>query len=226
LELRNSDDSLMLFACSSLPDRIRWNLYNSLLACFDGNEVLAVENALQSPFQCLHFSLWNWYITNGDDAPTHIHLHDMARLDVSRTNYSQCLPYPSRDTLQHQQLYRNIQSSFEELFQWIEQVVTQDLPGGHVSPVFPFLSLVVNLNVSTMGHRDRFDKDLCLVLPIGEFLGGALAMFEQRLVVELRNSDFMLFQSTSTTHFNLHYEGKRASLVCHTDRGFEQWKER
>ncbi|KAG2749396.1 hypothetical protein P692DRAFT_20681454, partial [Suillus brevipes Sb2] len=40
LELRNSDNSLMLFACSSLPDRIRRNLYNSLLACFDGGEVL------------------------------------------------------------------------------------------------------------------------------------------------------------------------------------------
>ncbi|KAG2737453.1 hypothetical protein P692DRAFT_20761760, partial [Suillus brevipes Sb2] len=128
---------------------------------------------------------------------------------------------------------------FEELFQWIEQVVkkclpreydvlvefTQDLPGGYVSPVSPFLSLVVNLNVSTMGHRDRFDKDLCLVLPIGEFTGGALAMFEQRLVVELRNGDFILFPSANTTHFNLRYEGKRASLVCHTDRGFEQWKE-
>jgi hypothetical protein len=102
---------------------------------------------------------------------------------------------------------------------------TQDLPGGYVSPVSPFLSLVVNLNVSTMGHRDRFDKDLCLVLPIGEFTGGALAMFEQRLVVELRNGDFILFPSANTTHFNLRYEGKRASLVCHTDRGFEQWKE-
>ncbi|KAG1836799.1 hypothetical protein DFJ58DRAFT_846782 [Suillus subalutaceus] len=153
LELHNSDDSLMLFACSSLPDQIRQNLCSSLLACFDGNDVLVdqkldedfhnqdvsqpqtnpstttfslepvVESILQRPFQCLHFSLWNRYITNGDNAPTHIHPHDMARLDVSRTNYSQHLPYPSRDVLQHQQLYRNIQSSFEELFQWIEQVI-------------------------------------------------------------------------------------------------------
>jgi hypothetical protein len=93
LELRNSDDSLMLFACSSLPERIRQNLYSSLLACFNGNEVLVdqtldkdfhirdvlqpqtdpsttvsleqvVENIIQGPFQCLHFSLWNRYITN------------------------------------------------------------------------------------------------------------------------------------------------------------------
>ncbi|KAG2337755.1 hypothetical protein BDR05DRAFT_864799, partial [Suillus weaverae] len=158
----------MLFACSSLPEQIHQNLCSSLLACFDGNEVL-VDEKLDEDFHnqdCLHFSLWNQYITNGDDAPSHIHPHDMARLDVSCTNYSQCLPYPSRDTLQHQQLYRNIQSSFEELFQWIEQVIkkclpreydvlvelAQDLPGGYVLPVSPFLSLVVNLNVSTMGH--------------------------------------------------------------------------
>ncbi|KAG1877438.1 hypothetical protein F4604DRAFT_1494396, partial [Suillus subluteus] len=175
LELRNSDDSLLLFACSSLPDWIRRNLTSSLLACFDGNKAdppiassleQVVENIVLSPFQSLHFSLWNRYITSGGNAPPHIHPQDMVRTDVSRTNYSQCLPYPSRDILQHQQLYCNIQSSFEELFQWIEQVIkkclptefevlaqlAQDLPGGDVSPVFPFISLVVNLNVSTLAH--------------------------------------------------------------------------
>ncbi|KAG1837772.1 hypothetical protein F4604DRAFT_1532350, partial [Suillus subluteus] len=175
LELRNSDDSLLLFACSSLPDQICCNLTSSLLARFDGKEAdppiassseQVAENILLCPFQSLHFSLWNRYITSGGDAPPRIHPYDMVRTDVSHTNYSQHLPYPSRDILQHQQLYRNIQSSFEELFQWIEQVIkkclptefevlaqlAQDLPGGDVSPVFPFLSLVVNLNVSTLAH--------------------------------------------------------------------------
>ncbi|KAG2751871.1 hypothetical protein P692DRAFT_20678788, partial [Suillus brevipes Sb2] len=67
LDLRNSDDSLMVFICSSLPDRIRKNLTSALLACFDGREVLldtVVENVLKRPFQCLHFSLWNRYVTN------------------------------------------------------------------------------------------------------------------------------------------------------------------
>jgi hypothetical protein len=72
--------------------------------------------------------------------------------------------------------------------------LAQDLPGGEVSPVTLFLSLVVNLNVSTLGHRDRFDKDFCVVLPLGDFRGGALVMFEQRLVLELRSGDFAMFR--------------------------------
>lgn len=103
--------------------------------------------------------------------------------------------------------------------------LSQNLPGGECSPVAPFLSLVINLNVTTEAHRDRFDKDLCLVLPIGEFTGGALVQFEQGLVLELRCGDFVIFPSADTTHFNLHYEGMRASFVCHTDRGFDKWKE-
>lgn len=57
--------------------------------------------------------------------------------------------------------------------------LSQDLPGGEVLLVTPFLSLVVNLNVSTIGHCDRFNKDICLVLPLGDFTSGALVMFEQ-----------------------------------------------
>jgi hypothetical protein len=86
LDLRNSDGSLMAFVCSSLPEAIRRNLTSSLLACFDGREVLQmrdkqdyvddqdshdapevseklVEQTLGHPFQCLHFSLWNRYST-------------------------------------------------------------------------------------------------------------------------------------------------------------------
>ena len=103
--------------------------------------------------------------------------------------------------------------------------LAQDLPGGEVSPVAPFLSLVVNLNVSTVAHRDRFDKDVCLVLPLGNFTHGSLVMFEQRLVLELRSGDFCIFRSAETTHFNLRYEGRRASFVCHTDKSFDKWKE-
>jgi hypothetical protein len=41
------------------------------------------------------------------------------------------------------------------------------LPGKPDSPVAPFLSLVVNINVSTLAHRDAKDKLLCLVLAVG-----------------------------------------------------------
>jgi hypothetical protein len=47
----------------------------------------------------------------------------LVRDDVSRTNHAQTLPYPSRDILEHQQVYDNIVEAFEELFQWIDEVV-------------------------------------------------------------------------------------------------------
>ena len=46
------------------------------------------------------------------------------------------------------------------------------LPGKSDSPMAPFLSLVLNANISTLAHLDGKDFVLCLVLVIGEFLGG------------------------------------------------------
>jgi hypothetical protein len=87
LELRNSDNSLMVFVCPSLPDMICRNLLSSLLACFDGKQVLpvrrlsddfednedneddeetldkVVDKVIARPFHCLHFSIWNRYAT-------------------------------------------------------------------------------------------------------------------------------------------------------------------
>ncbi|KAH9914613.1 uncharacterized protein B0H18DRAFT_886800, partial [Fomitopsis serialis] len=40
------------------------------------------------------------------------------------------------------------------------------LPGNASSLVHPFLSLVVNLNVATLAHRDKQDKSLCVVLAV------------------------------------------------------------
>jgi predicted 2-oxoglutarate/Fe(II)-dependent dioxygenase YbiX len=101
--------------------------------------------------------------------------------------------------------------------------VVHSLPGNSRPPVAPFVSLVVNINVHTEGHRDRKDLVLCLVIPIGEFEGGELVMYEQGLVVELRSGDFIVFCSAETTHFNLEYTGQRASFVFQTDSEFKKW---
>lgn len=87
------------------------------------------------------------------------------------------------------------------------------LPNTKGSPVRPFLSLVVNINMYMVAHRDAKDFELCLVLAVGEFTGGGLVMREQELVAKLRNRDFAIFRSGETTHFNLDYLGRRASLV-------------
>jgi hypothetical protein len=92
----------MAFICPSLPEAIRRGLTSSLLACFDGKQVLQVrsyekdsqdqdadkvlqgeqdgdadlemlaEKVLSRPFQCLHFSLWNRYSTTVGSHSPHI----------------------------------------------------------------------------------------------------------------------------------------------------------
>ena len=103
--------------------------------------------------------------------------------------------------------------------------VADSLPGGVISEVMPFVSLVLNINVRTEAHRDKWDKNLCLVLCIGDFSGGALVLKEQGLVLELQSGDFAIFRSSESTHFNLNYIRRRATFVMQTDVEFDQWVE-
>src|ERR1700761_9395631 len=102
------------------------------------------------------------------------------------------------------------QSHLPEEYEVLVELVEM-LPGKPDSPVAPFLSLVININVATLAHRDAKDKLLCLVLAVGCFSGGGLVLKEQGLVVELGHGDFVVFTSGDTTHFNLEYVGERAS---------------
>lgn len=99
------------------------------------------------------------------------------------------------------------------------------LPGNNTAVSAPFLGLVINLNVVTAAHRDSKDDGVCLVLAIGDFEGGELVLYEPGLVVPLRNGDFVIFPSCKSTHFNLHFKGRRASIVLHTDREMTKWLE-
>ncbi|KAJ3764520.1 hypothetical protein FB446DRAFT_710266, partial [Lentinula raphanica] len=64
------------------------------------------------------------------------------------------------------------------------------------SPVKPFTSFVLNINVETVAHKDNGDNNLCIVLDLGEHTGGGLFL----------------------THFNLKYEAIRCSAVIHSDK--------
>ena len=56
--------------------------------------------------------------------------------------------------------------------------IADSLPEHMMSPVMPFVSLVVNINVRTEVHQDKWDKTLCLVLAVGDFSGGGLVLEE------------------------------------------------
>jgi hypothetical protein len=92
------------------------------------------------------------------------------------------------------------------------------------SLAYPFGGLVLNLGVATDGHRDVGDKRLCVVIPFGEWDGGELCLFEAGIVVQMKAWDFIVFPSADITHFNLHFSGRRASVVLHSDKSMEDWK--
>ena len=97
------------------------------------------------------------------------------------------------------------------------------LPNCDVSPVHLFSGFVVNINVSTRIHRDWGDEDICLVLVLSDCVGGELCLMEPGVVLKLNTGDVVIFKSSEISHFNLHYFGKRASLVFHTDKAARSW---
>lgn len=102
---------------------------------------------------------------------------------------------------------------------------TECLPNGATSPTYPFSGLVLNFNVSTSVHRDTKDQSVCLVMPLfdSSTSGGHLCIKELGLVIEMKSMDFVIFRSSKLMHFNLHYIGKRTSLVLHSDSAGAKW---
>jgi len=87
----------------------------------------------------------------------------------------------------------------------------------------PFGGFVINVAVSTRGHRDSGDKIFCIVIPFGDWTGGELALFEPGFVFRLRAWDAIVFPSCNVTHFNLPFQGTRLSLVLHSDKYGDRW---
>ena len=124
--------------------------------------------------------------------------------------------------LQHAKQHTQLRALLPEICDEI-RMFAEVLPGGTASPAYPFSGFVVNFNVCTKVHRDGKDLAACLVMPIGTFTGGDLVLVEPGLVIPLRSGDVIIFPSCRISHFNLHYIGRRASLVCHTDREGTKW---
>lgn len=94
-----------------------------------------------------------------------------------------------------------------------------------VPATYPFAGFVVNLCVCTDGHRDSQDaEDMCVVMQFSRNCkGGGLCLYEAGLVFEMESGDILIFPSRLLTHFNLHFDGIRASLVLHTDKHCKDW---
>ena len=68
LIIRGIDDSLLACVCTSMPDTLRNNLQECLLACFDVNPLQDRDSASlsseEATFEALHFSWYNRHCTN------------------------------------------------------------------------------------------------------------------------------------------------------------------
>lgn len=91
------------------------------------------------------------------------------------------------------------------------------------SPCYLFGRFVLNLQVSTWAHGDHGDKKLCIFIPFGNFQGGELCLYEVGLKIDLQMGDVIIFPSCDLMHFNMHFSGKRGTLVLHSDRQGDEW---
>lgn len=48
-------------------------------------------------------------------------------------------------------------------------------------------------------------------------------MHESGLVFDSRPGDMIVFQSQKETHFNLHMQGTRSTIVLHSDESMDDW---
>ncbi len=102
-------------------------------------------------------------------------------------------------------------------------VFVDHLPLNDKSAAYPFSGFVINVGVSTNGHRDGFDKLACAVILFGDWKAGELCLYEAGYVWRLKPWDVLIFPSGCITHFNLHMTGLRGSLVLHSDNRGDSW---
>lgn len=85
--------------------------------------------------------------------------------------------------------------------------------------------MVINFNACSLIHRDIQDLALCVIIPLmtENTEGGDLCLGEAGLRLEVTTGDMVVFPSNHISHFNLHYKGKRGSLVFNSDRHASSW---
>lgn len=138
----------MAFVCTAMPQHLRSLLFPLLMGCFEDQRPFKVRapdtdenDSAAPPFDCLHFSWYNRYTTKvcytsvgahttyshsglqGTFAPSDNHPYEL-RFGNARTNIWQMLPYASKDMAEYGQLFDRLVLAFQEVFMWIENVVS------------------------------------------------------------------------------------------------------
>ncbi|KAJ7238435.1 hypothetical protein C8J57DRAFT_1566162, partial [Mycena rebaudengoi] len=216
-----------------LPDLLNAALGDGLFECdsrLEGFEVQAVH--LEPGY--------NRYTEKGTGAPTDdIHPHFIAKEGVSHVNHGQRVPYVCKEIVEDPVAYEALAAGLTGLCQGLADrlfyhrpqfaksltAYVNILPRNAACPFAPFGGVVVNFNACSPPHLDSLDLEKnCVVIPLMKNCqGGGLVLHKARLVLDMHSGDIVLFPSGKFTHFNLHYQGIRASLVFHTDVNSKAW---
>ncbi|KAJ3549360.1 hypothetical protein NMY22_g923 [Coprinellus aureogranulatus] len=188
-------------------------------------------------FYSLHLTYYNRYSKKGTGAPVNAEPSTIRRLGKQNVSTKVNIPRESKESEEYFVEKDELQKALDPMFRWISKRLKQLLPDtyeilseaveilplGDTVPAHPFMGFVLNFNVVTRIHRDFHDKEICLVFQLSSCKGGELVLVEPGLVVAMENGHGILFKSHQITHLNLDYEGKRVSLVFHTDKAMDDW---
>ncbi|QRV92046.1 DEAD-box ATP-dependent RNA helicase 42 [Ceratobasidium sp. AG-Ba] len=205
-----------------------------------------VSSAEQDPkarYKSWYIGIWNRRVWNGANhkdgqhvrlrvayvTQAQIHL-DHAALDLAGDRQEKYL-YDAPLERFHAMVQKALRPVIQKLRQYIPELM-----GKHqqvydsLGPVWnlgsgPFCMTVLNLQLSTKGHRDTSDmvNSICLVLALGDFSGGQLCLFEPGLVLDLLHGTCAAIRSKRDTHFNLDFQGQRYSFVFTSDQVLRRW---
>ncbi|KAF9043139.1 hypothetical protein BJ165DRAFT_1322658, partial [Panaeolus papilionaceus] len=170
-------------------------------------------------FDAYHFSYYNRYGAKGTNTPADADPSTIHREGKQTVHTSQRVPHASEDFRQFPDVVEQIMTSFRPVLDWIRlqlktllpdvfsilEITVDAMPMGETLPMHPFTGFVVNLNVTTLIHKDKCDKEICLVFQISDCTGGELCLLEPGLVFRLRSGDGVVFRSNQVSHFNQHF---------------------
>ncbi|KAL0569246.1 hypothetical protein V5O48_012720 [Marasmius crinis-equi] len=228
----------LAFILSRLPEELRAHLLLKLSTVFDGTlRNIDTEREGNPDFEALHLIWYNRFCVRGDGAPENVDPQFLGREGVPRMHFQNAIPHQSKDTVQFQKEWEDLQEVMKPVFEWLGEQVKKYfpeeadhirmfadlLPNDAYSPIHPFGGIVINFNIASTFHRDPKDEQICLVMCISDCVGGELVLYEPGMVLRLRCGDAVIFRSTQISHFNQHYIGQRASFVMSTDSAGKAW---
>ncbi|KAJ4476877.1 hypothetical protein C8J55DRAFT_489896 [Lentinula edodes] len=183
VQIFNDNKDLLYTLDTTMPQHLKEGLERIIQACLSGTTAQLTpqdpsSSVQTAAFSSLHFTNQTRYLTHGYEAPKDIHPLYLVNANGGKMNHSQLLVHPSEDIQKFSGPFKDLKQSLEETLRWVSEKIHPDtfheisatvdlLPLQDTSPASPFTSIVFNINVSTLAHRDKNNKSACICITVG-----------------------------------------------------------